>query len=371
MSNHLHIVSFDVPYPVSHGGYFDLFYKLKALHETGTIIHLHCFEYGRGEQPELEKYCATVKYYPRKKWSAISASLPYIVSSRINGGLVENLAADLHPILLEGTHSTYILYKNIFPGRKMLYRLHNIEQIYYHHLQAAENNFLRKMYFGLEANLLRNYERNIASRATLVLTVSQKDENGYRTLFPGAAVNYLPLFHPYRSKCRPGKGNFILYHGNLSVPENEKAARFIAEILGNTTIPLVIAGRNPSGKLTSILEKYPFVRLVASPTDDELEELIRSAHINIVYSFNATGIKIKLLHALYSGRHCIANEQAIPGEDFKAYCHLANTETELKEKVQQLMNTDLTVAEAQQRALFLQQHFDNQKNAQDINAFLQ
>ena len=43
-----------------------MFYKIKALHELGIKIHLHCFEYGRGQQPELNKYCEEVFYYQRE-----------------------------------------------------------------------------------------------------------------------------------------------------------------------------------------------------------------------------------------------------------------------------------------------------------------
>ena len=53
----LHIVSFDVPFPPNYGGVVDVFYKIRALHKLGVKIHLHCFEYGRGEQKELDKYC--------------------------------------------------------------------------------------------------------------------------------------------------------------------------------------------------------------------------------------------------------------------------------------------------------------------------
>jgi hypothetical protein len=51
MTRHLHIICLNVPFPVDYGGVFDLFYKLPALHDQGVKIHLHCFEYGRGEQP--------------------------------------------------------------------------------------------------------------------------------------------------------------------------------------------------------------------------------------------------------------------------------------------------------------------------------
>ena len=55
MDKHLHIISFTVPYPVNQGGVYDVFYKLQALQEQGVRIHLHCFDYGRGEQPELNQ----------------------------------------------------------------------------------------------------------------------------------------------------------------------------------------------------------------------------------------------------------------------------------------------------------------------------
>ena len=61
---HLHVIAFDVPYPANYGGVIDVFYRVKALSEAGVKVHLHCFEYGRGEQ-EILKRCYEVKYYKR------------------------------------------------------------------------------------------------------------------------------------------------------------------------------------------------------------------------------------------------------------------------------------------------------------------
>ncbi len=66
MDKHLHIITHDVPYPADFGGVIDLFYKIKTLHELGIKIHLHCFTGKRTQQEELNKYCVSVKYYPRK-----------------------------------------------------------------------------------------------------------------------------------------------------------------------------------------------------------------------------------------------------------------------------------------------------------------
>ena len=72
MDKHLHIVCHDVPWPVDHGGYADLFYKIIALYNSGIKIHLHCFTSGRGKAEELNKYCYSVNYYKRKKRNGCS-----------------------------------------------------------------------------------------------------------------------------------------------------------------------------------------------------------------------------------------------------------------------------------------------------------
>ena len=38
---HLHIISFDVPFPADYGGVIDVFYKLKAFASEGVKIHLY------------------------------------------------------------------------------------------------------------------------------------------------------------------------------------------------------------------------------------------------------------------------------------------------------------------------------------------
>jgi hypothetical protein len=108
--NKINIISFNVPYPANYGGVIDVSYKIKALHESGYEIILHCFSYGRLPQPELEKYCTQVFYY--KRGSGIKylfSKLPYIVNTRGNKGLLEQLKSNNYPILFEGLHSCYYL----------------------------------------------------------------------------------------------------------------------------------------------------------------------------------------------------------------------------------------------------------------------
>ncbi|MGN6540534.1 MAG: mannosyltransferase, partial [Ginsengibacter sp.] len=135
------------------------------MYQLGVKIHLHCFEYGRGEQAELNQYCEEVHYYEREKLvQGLPLRLPYIVSSRINPALIKNLLKDNYPVLLEGIHCTYYLYHGELNQRKVLVRLHNVEFEYYKQLARWTNNFYKKIYYTLESRLLKKYENSIAKK---------------------------------------------------------------------------------------------------------------------------------------------------------------------------------------------------------------
>jgi hypothetical protein len=233
MSNRVvHIITHDVPWPADFGGVMDQFYKIKTLHQQGVKIHLHCFVKNRPPQQELNKYCETVHYYPRKKIKAVSLLLPYIVRSRLSEQLVQNLKKDNHPVLMEGVHCTYYLYKGFLKNRLSLLRLHNTEFEYYHQLAVHEKNPLKKLYFKAESWLLKRYEKKIAHK-TAIGSLSLHDAANYRQL--GASnVFHLPAFIPYTQPMGlAGSGCYCLYHGNLSVNENEEAAIWLLQNVFN------------------------------------------------------------------------------------------------------------------------------------------
>jgi hypothetical protein len=367
----LHIVCLDVPYPADHGGMFDLFYKIVALHKLGVELILHCFENGKGEQDELRKYCSKVFYYKRTTGlKGFSFFLPYIVFSRRSKQLVKNLAVNNTPILFEGSHTTYIAYKNLFPGRIILCRLHNIEQVYYYHLFKTENNFFKKLYYWWESKALKKYEGKVAENVSIMLPVSKKDLNEISKWSLPDQLFYLPVFLPFQEiKIIKGIGSYCLYHGNLSIAENAKVASWLADKIDGSNIPIIMAGKNPSGALIKFLRQKN-IRLVANPSDDEMLSLIQNAHINIVISFNDTGIKLKLLNALFHGRHCIVNEAAISDPEFKNFCTVISSPQEMKEVIAALVNKSFTETEIEERRKFLLHHFNNEMNAEKLNVLL-
>lgn len=364
---HLHIISFDVPWPPNYGGVIDVFYKIRALHAKGIKIHLHCIEYpgrGRAEQ-HLRPYCEELHYYPRKTGllSALSFK-PYIVISRRSKRLIENLLKDEHPILFEGLHSCYYLDDKRLSNRLRIYRESNIEHRYYFNLFKVCNNLFSRIYFLIASCKLRFYQ-NVLRHAGIMLCVSEKDTEYLRKHFPQNRVHYIPSFHPnegVESKC--GRGDYALYHGNIEVPENTHAAAFlINEVFNDGSIPLVIAGMNPPRRIRKLVGGKKNITLVSNPVDEKMFDLIRNAHVNILVTFQATGLKLKLLNVLYRGRFCLVNDKMLNGTGLDELCVTANDAAGLKEELHRLFGLVFTEEEISQRERLLSSAYSNSVNA--------
>lgn len=338
----------------------------------GVKIHLHCFEYGRGEQPELERYCTEVHYYHRNEGhKGFSHRLPYIVCSRSNQELTDNLLADQYPILLEGIHCTHLLQDPRFENRKILLRLHNVEHEYYRQLFRHEHSFWKKIYYFHESRMLKKYERSISEKV-LILAMSRQDAEKYAKEFQIRNIHYLPAFHAFNGlQCKTGSGCFCLYHGNLSVAENEAAAIWLLQyVFSDMDLPFVIAGKNPSEKLQRLAHQNRNTCIVADPAIDEMEDMVRKAQINLTPSFNCTGIKMKLLNALFSGRHCITNQQSVVQSGLENTCHLAGTPEQFKKIIEKLYHTPFLEQDISEREKILSGNYSNEKNALQLIAWL-
>ena len=366
---YLHIVSFDIPYPPNYGGVIDVFYKIKELHRKGVKIILHCYQYaGRDRNEKLKEYCEQIYYYPRLLGlhSALSFK-PYIVSSRRSDDLVKNLQNDNYPVLFEGLHSCFYLNDKRLSGRFLIYRESNIEHRYYYSLFKVDKNILKKFYFLFASAKLRLYQ-NVLKHASLMLVVSQKDTQYLKRHFPDNKIIYLPSFHANREvESVTGKGDYALYNGNIEVPENAHAVSFlINEVFKDNGLKLIVAGMNPPEYIKKLASQYSNVEIVANPDDEKMFELIRNAHVNILVTFQATGLKLKLLNTLYNGRYCLVNDKMLNGTSLDELCEIGNTPAELKEKLKYLFTRNFEEKQVQLRKEKLNHNFSNSANADKL-----
>ncbi|MDC0467848.1 glycosyltransferase, partial [Bacteroidia bacterium] len=310
----LHIVAFDVPFPANYGGVIDIYYKIKAIYEEGIDIKLHVYNYGRKlSKSELSKYCSEINYYSRKIYkNPFMGTLPYIVNSRNSSDLLNNLQKDQAPILFEGLHCTYYLAHPSLQNRVKIVRTHNIEHHYYKHLESSESKYFKKYFFRIEAEKLKKHQE-ILKHANIIAAISPNDTSYFNKKF-GNTI-YIPAFHSNNKMVKPdNNGDFVLYHGNLSVPENYNAAKqLILNVFSKIKTRAIIAGNNPPKELITLCNMHQNVELKYNLSTDEIHQLIENAHINVLYTNQNTGIKLKLLNALYLGRFSIVNSLMVEG----------------------------------------------------------
>jgi hypothetical protein len=369
-TNDLHIICLKVPFPVKNGADFELFYKIKAISALGVRIHLHCFtKIGIAQQPELDKYCASVAYYQRKK--QFSIQFPYIVSSRKSNDLINNLLKDDFPILMDGMHCTHICNDPRFKGRNLLIRAHNVEYLYYKGLLHASTFFLKKWYYAIEMRLLKKYEANLAQRFKIVC-LSDYDAKYFKTEYQAQNVSAIPVFFEEHFTATIGIGQFCLYHGSLDVAENEAAVTWlINEVFSKTDIAFVIAGRNPSAALKNLSYSKLNICLAENPTNEELNDLIQKAHINVLPSINATGVKLKLMYALYKGKYCLTNVNGANGFLEKELFLQADTASEMIALIAKYINTSFTQTEIDNRKSILNDKYSNENKAKQLLALFE
>lgn len=365
---HLNIVAFDMPFPPNYGGAIDIFFKMKCLHQLGIKIHLHCFLYaGKEPEQELNHYCEEVFYYERKRFrNPFIGDLPYIVSTRDNDELLQNLIANSYPVLFEGLHSTYFLNHPKLKNRVKVVRAHNVEHLYYHALEKEESNFFKKYFFRVEADRLQNYER-ILNYASAIAAISPMEHRYFMEKYKSSF--YIPAFHNNEKvNIEPGRGNFILYHGNLAVGENNSAALYLVKnVFSRLRIPCVIAGNNPSKPLQNAIKEHNHIQLRDKITNTEILELVKEAHANVLVTSQTTGIKLKLLNALYLGRHCVVNHEMVDNTGLEAACNIGSGPKELIQKIQELWEADFTEEEIVKRTQILERGgFNNHHNAEQL-----
>lgn len=335
---HLHIVAFNVPWPADYGGVIDVYYRIVGLAKAGVKVHLHCYTYGREMAEPLAKICEEVCYYPRETgWRNQFNRRPYIVASRRSEDLISKLEKDDYPILLEGLHDCYVLERLAETGRKITVRAHNVEHDYYQALAKAEKNAWKRLFYAVESRKLRKYEPVLA-KASAILAINSADAAYFKHQgYP--IVEVVPPSHGHGVvESLVGKGQYALYHGNLSVAENISAVDYLLEnIVDKMDFLFVVAGRNPDDSLKAKVAQHGNVKLVANPSDAEMRDLLREAQVNVLFTNQDTGVKLKLLNALYEGRHCLVNSKMVQGTGLDSLCHVADNLSEQIDLLRELM----------------------------------
>jgi hypothetical protein len=364
MKKSIHLVSFDLPYPPNYGGIIDVFFKIKELHKLGVNIYLHTYLVNNKTAAlELEKYCEKIFYYKRKNiFLSFFSKLPFRVKSRSCNKLLVNLKKQNIPIIFEGLHTAYPLTK--FNFKNGYVRAHNIEHEYFFGLYKSEKKILKKLFFYIESIKLKKFEK-ILIEATGIFSISPFEQKYFNKIY-GEKTFYIPVFHETKIiENNQEKGKFILYHGDLRVADNVRAALFLIDTYKETSFNFIVASSCKDKTVLRQIRKYDNISFKDIPTQKSLEQLFEQAQINTLLTFQKTGIKLKLLNTLYQGKHIICNSKMIEDTGLESLCELADTKNEILEKTSKLFAEKFSSEDLKRRQKKLV-NFNPEENAKKI-----
>lgn len=347
MSEHkgINIITFQFPIPANYGGVIEVYEKIKALKDAGYFIILHTFIYDREYDTAIEEIADEVYCYERKKRVIDQlSSTPFIVRSRYSIELLTNILNNNYPILFEGLHTCAYLDDSRLRHRVRWVRAHNIEHEYYNSLALNKDSAIKNLYYKLEARKLKFYEHKL-SGANAILAITGKDKTYFENKYASShtKVIHLPCFAP-----EPVRNTDIhvlkqvLYHGNLAVEENQQAAIYILDHIAHAIdCPVIIAGANPPDHLKQCIASCDkSVSLIENPSDEELTQLIQSSGINVLLTFQSTGIKLKLINALRLGNQVVVNDLMVAGTSLHSFCEVSELR-DIPRLINDLLNTPL------------------------------
>ena len=350
MQKTLQIVVFDNPSPPNYGGVIDVYYKLQALKALDVKLILHVFYSERNQFQELELLCDELYTYKRNKSILNHFSLvPFAVKSRTSKQLLQQLNKSSAPILFESLVSTNVLGAAILK-QKTLVRTHNIEHHYSLGLSKSTGNLVKKLAFYIEALKLKRYE-SILKKVDDILSLSVFETKYFETKFSNK-VEYLKIFQEQSEiVSEETNGSYALYHGDLTISDNIKSALFVINVFSKLKHPLIIAGAVIPEVISKELSKFSHMSFEVIKDKTHLDDLIRNAHINTLYSFQKSGTKLKVFTALFKGKHCIINKNMIDDVEVMNCCEVAETLEAYRTTVDRLFHTDFKITNSRKQAL--------------------
>ncbi len=374
MEKYLNVISINVPYPPNYGGVIDIYYKLKTLQENGVKIILHTFASGRKNAPELEEICEEVHYYKRKSGIfALFSSAPYTVYSRRSEKLVKALFANEYPILFEGLHTCYHLHDPRLRFRRKMVRLHNIEHEYYSGLVKHTKSNLERWFMAIEAKRLKQFHKQLL-HADVLFPLSTVEREYVEYLYPNAQIDLLPIFHANHSVSIPEQTKpFVLYHGDLSNPDNVKTALFLIRrvMAKDSLMRWVIAGLNPHPSIYKAAKHLNNVEIQANLSKEAMEWLIRYSRVNIFYTHQVSGVRMKLINALFTGHHCLVNQKTVIGSGLESLCVIMPEQPHaILESIRYYFSQPLSEDEIEKRKVLLERYYNNHSNVKKVLEYI-
>lgn len=208
-----------------------------------------------------------------------------------------------------------------YKGKIVLHQ-HNCEYLMWKRFGAIEHNILKKIALYNQAFWIKRYEKKICKIADTILAapndidelvdIGADKDKFYPTYHLGdeELLRLPPLTY---KKTNPT----LLYIGTLSWEANvDGLVWFISEVWQKLStqiegIQLKIVGKNPDLRIQSV--SAPFNNIIFTGFVENLDTVYRDAQVFICPLRFGSGIKVKVMNALYRGIPCVTSDIGAEG----------------------------------------------------------
>lgn len=210
----------------------------------------------------------------------------------------------------------YVMFQYIpenFKGRIILHE-HNCEYLIWKRFSHLENNFSRRMALMDQARRIKKYERKICKKSDVILA-APNDINELENI--GADRNkFVETYHLGDDALLSAPQlnfdeteNSLLYIGTLSWEANIDGLLWFLKDIWKLIVEkhhdtkLYIVGKNPDARLKEIAARDS--RIVLTGFIEDVESYFKKSRVFITPLRFGSGIKVKVVNALYRGIPCV------------------------------------------------------------------
>lgn len=261
---------------------------------------------------------------------------------------IQSIVGNYDTLLIDHYEMFQYVPKN-FKGRVVLHQ-HNCEYLMWQRFAEIEKNPLKKLALYLQSFLIKRYERQICKRAYAVLAAPNDieelvklgvDRDKFFITYHLADDSYLKL-PPLNF---PSAEDNLLFVGTLTWEANIDG---LIWFLGNCwerllkvkpSIHLSIVGKNPDKRIQDLAVRYSNISLPGFVED--LEPYFQKSKVFISPLRFGSGIKVKVVNALYRGIPVVTTPVGIEGlsvENGKHLFYSSNPEVYVNQIIELLDN---------------------------------
>jgi glycosyltransferase involved in cell wall biosynthesis len=344
-------VKSDFLHPTTRGGQIRTLEIVKRLHARHEV---HYIAYEDSRQPEgLERaheYCtkaypvphevpphASLKFVGQLAANAFS-SMPLALSRYCSRAMRQRIATVSRSVHFDSTVCDFVAMAPNFESlnNAVLFQ-HNVETMIWRRHASTAPDPIRKLYFGLQARRMFNWERRMCLSAGRVIAVSPQDAAVMRELFGVSKVSPIPTGVDVEFFRRPpqvsGKADIVFLGAMDWMPNIDGVQYFIQEILPliRKRLPastLAVVGRSPSAAIRALAEQDSAVQVTGTVAD--VRPWLWGSQVSVVPLRIGGGTRLKIYESMAAGTATVSTRVGAEGLDVShpSNIRLADTPSE-------------------------------------------